>query len=118
MDYAELSRGVHRALTPAPGWPAKGAVVRDLLLMLGMSLLLFAESFAFSAVGYDQPVRALFVIACAGLAIVLSRTYPLLAPCLAVFVCMWSQAFLVVLLCANVPGSPRTCTTPSVTSSA
>lgn len=101
MDYAELSRGVRRALIPAPGWPTQGSVVRDLLLWFGMSLLLLVEFFAFSAAGHDRPARALVVIACAGLVMVLSRTYPLLAPCLAVFVCMWSQAFLVVLLFAS-----------------
>ncbi|WP_017587422.1 sensor histidine kinase [Nocardiopsis ganjiahuensis] len=101
MDYAELSRGARRALTPAPGWPSRGAVVRDLLLWSGIGLLLFTEFFAFSVVGRDHTVRMVVLIAVAGAAIVLSRTYPLLAPVPAVIACAWSQAFLVPLICLS-----------------
>ncbi|GHC89084.1 two-component sensor histidine kinase [Nocardiopsis terrae] len=101
MDYAELSRGVRRALAPAPGWPTRGALVRDALLWLGVCLLLTAEFFAFAAVGYDVMARALVFAALAGLTIVLTRTYPLLAPCLAVFVTLWGQSFLVLLACVS-----------------
>ncbi|GAA1465976.1 histidine kinase [Nocardiopsis exhalans] len=108
MDFAELSRGARRALTPGPGWPTRGAAVRDLLLWLGFSLLLLAESYVFSVVGYDHTWRFLVVSAMVGTAIVLSRTYPLLAPCLAVYACTWSQAFLVPLIVVSYLAGRRT----------
>ncbi|MFE1168901.1 sensor histidine kinase [Nocardiopsis sp. NPDC058789] len=84
---------------PAPGWPTRGSVVRDLLLWLGVSLVLLSEAHAFTVAGYAPalPVPALVVLA--GAVIVLSRTFPLLAPCVAVLVCTWSQAFMVLLVC-------------------
>ena len=108
MDFAELSRGARRALAPAPGWPTRGAVVRDLLLWLGFSLLLLAESYVFSVAGYDHTWRFLVTSAMAGAAIVLSRTYPLLAPCLAVYACTWSQAFMVPLIVVSYLAGRRT----------
>ncbi|WP_017579672.1 sensor histidine kinase [Nocardiopsis valliformis] len=108
MDFAELFRGARRALTPAPGWPARGAAVRDLLLWFGLSLILLSESYAFSLAGHDGMSLLPVLTAAAGLVIVLSRTYPLLAPCLAVYVCTWSQAFVVPLIVVSYLAGRRT----------
>ncbi|WP_049571217.1 sensor histidine kinase [Nocardiopsis sp. SBT366] len=105
MDFTEPSPeprrvpGPLRGLEPGPGWPTRGAVVRDLLLWLGASLVLLAEAHAFAVAGYEPTLTALHLVALAGVVLVLSRTHPLLAPCAAVFVCLWSQAFVVVLVC-------------------
>jgi signal transduction histidine kinase len=101
-------RAGNHALSPDPGWPTRGAVVRDLLLWLGFSLLLLAESYVFSVAGYDHTWRFLAVSAMAGAVIVLSRTYPLLAPCLAVYACTWSQAFMVPLIVVSYLAGRRT----------
>ncbi|WP_017546228.1 sensor histidine kinase [Nocardiopsis prasina] len=106
MDFAELSPEPRRVpdplrvlVMPGPGWPTRGAAVRDLLLWLGASLVLLAEAHAFAVAGYEPTLTALHLVALAGVVLVLSRTHPLLAPCAAVFVCLWSQAFVVVLVC-------------------
>lgn len=85
---------------PAPGRPTRGALARDLLLWLGASLVLLAEAYALTVAGYEPALPVLVLMALAGVVVVLTRTHPLLAPCVAVFVCTWSQAFTVLLVCA------------------
>ncbi|MFE9242154.1 histidine kinase [Nocardiopsis sp. NPDC006938] len=99
MEPVEHVREPLRVPRPGPGWPTRGAVVRDLLLYLGVSLVLVAESFALAVSGYTPLLTLLPLVALAAAVIVLSRTYPLLAPCVAVVVCLQSQAFMVLLVC-------------------
>ncbi|GAB3746394.1 sensor histidine kinase [Nocardiopsis nanhaiensis] len=98
MDFAELRRGVRRTLAPAPGWPSRGAVVRDVLLWLGMCLVILAEFPAWSVQGRGNLDLVPVAVVLAGVIVVLSRTYPLAAPCLALAVYLWGAASIVVLL--------------------
>ena len=87
-------------MTPGPGWPTRGAVWRDALLTLGFGLLLIAESHTWSVMGVDPPLHTALGSALLVCVVLLSRLYPLLAPCLALVVSFWVSAFSAVLVCA------------------
>lgn len=101
MNHPHPLGRLRRFLTPGPGWPDRGAIVRDVFLTLGFHLLMAAELHALSVLGTLGPWHVLAALVGPVAVVLLSRFHPLLAPCAAVILGYLIAAFIIVLMCAS-----------------